>query len=589
VGGALTALDGALTTTKATADKNTSDITNIQNNLNSGTVGLVQQNATTSNITVASDKGGDLVNFTGTDGERKLTGIANGEVSATSTDAVTGKQLNTVVDSVTGLTGRMVTAEDNIDKLKTEVGSGAVGLVQQNAITNNITVAADKAGTLVDFAGTDGERKLTGIANGEVSATSTDAVTGKQLNATNAAVDKNTGDISKLNTTVSGIDGNVKKNTGDITDINTKLSGLEGGSVGLVQQNAGTGDITVAAATGGSVVNFAGTAGGRVLTGVANGVNDSDAVTIAQLRATGLIDYTGKEIGAVTYDDLTLGSVSLGDTTGLGTFLNNVRAGDISAGSKQAVNGGQLFAMQQKYDKQFSDMDDRVKDIESGGGVGPVLPPGTGGGVGEGSGGPGSIVVGDGADASGKNSTAIGSGAKASGENSVALGNSAVADRDNEVSVGAPGQERFLGNVRDGERDTDAVNVRQLNNAIGGLQNQVDTNRRDAMGGTAAAMAVAGLPQSSMPGRTFMAVAGSTYGGEQGTALGVSYMSKDGRWMVKSAVNTSSRGEVGAVVGRLLLVSQTRNVSSTHVRPARLLVLLSQLLPWGRMGQTCGT
>ena len=245
--------------------------------------------------------------------------------------------------------------------------------------------------------------------------------------------------------------------------------------------------------------------------------------------------------------------------------------------------------MQQKYDKQFSDMDDRVKDIESGGGVGPVLPPGTGGGVGEGSGGPGSIVVGDGADASGKNSTAIGSGAKASGENSVALGNSAVADRDNEVSVGAPGQERFLGNVRDGERDTDAVNVRQLNNAIGGLQNQVDTNRRDAMGGTAAAMAVAGLPQSSMPGRTFMAVAGSTYGGEQGTALGVSYMSKDGRWMVKSAVNTSSRGEVGAVVGRLLLVSQTRNVSSTHVRPARLLVLLSQLLPWGRMGQTCGT
>lgn len=60
------------------------------------------------------------------------------------------------------------------------------------------------------------------------------------------------------------------------------------------------------------MVNFAGTAGGRVLTGVANGVNDSDAVTIAQLRATGLIDYTGKEIGAVTYDDLTLGSVSLG-------------------------------------------------------------------------------------------------------------------------------------------------------------------------------------------------------------------------------------------------------------------------------------
>ena len=199
------------------------------------------------------------------------------------------------------------------------------------------------------------------------------------------------------------------------------------------------------------------------------------------------------------------------------------------------------------------------------------MPPG--GGAEEGSGGPGSIVVGDGADASGKNSSAIGSGAVASGENASAIGNGAVASgkdstaigqgaqathessmalgtdsqtsRENEVSIGAPGAERYLGNVKDGELDHDAVNVRQLR----GVQNQVDTNRRDAMGGTAAAMAVAGLPQSSMPGKTFMAISGSTYGGEQGTAVGVSYMSKDGRWLVKSAVNTSTRGEVGAVVG----------------------------------------
>jgi len=69
------------------------------------------------------------------------------------------------------------------------------------------------------------------------------------------------------------------------------------------------------------------------------------------------------------------------------------------------------------------------------------------------------------------------------------------------------------------------------------------------MGGTAAAMAVAGLPQSVMPGRTFVAVAGSTYGHEYGTAVGVSYMANDGRWSVKAAANTSSRGSVGAVVG----------------------------------------
>jgi len=124
----------------------------------------------------------------------------------------------------------------------------------------------------------------------------------------------------------------------------------------------------------------------------------------------------------------------------------------------------------------------------------------------------------------------------------VALGAGSTTDRNDSVSVGSAGAERQITNVRAGTAPTDAVNVQQLNNSV-------HSARQDAMGGVAAAMAVAGLPQSTLPGRTFMAISGSTYGNEYGTAIGASYMTKDGKWVVKGAVNTSSRGEVGAVVG----------------------------------------
>jgi len=713
VGGAMGALDGALTTANTNIAKNTGDISTIRSDLSSGTVGLVQQAGAGANLTVGAGTDGAAVDFTGTAGTRKLTGVSAGNLSTTSTDAVNGAQLNatntqvtqnttdigslntnvTNLDTtVTSLGGRMTTAEGNITDLQAAVGSGTVGLGQQAGTGADLTVGKDTNGAAVNFAGTAGERKLTGVADGTAN---NDAVNLGQLNtvaanintrvdgintrvtnnetaitdirnemgdgsiglvrqdatsgAINVAADTggtsvsfagtagdrkltgvadgtanndaanvgqlNTvaGSVTTLSTRVDGIDTSVTNLGGRMSTAEGNITNLQAavgsGAIGLVQQDAATGNISVAAASGGSVVNFAGTGGARTLTGVANGVNDSDAVTLAQLKASGLVDKDGKELGALVYDDMSLKSATLGGTGG--TFLNNVAGGLIAAGSMQAVNGGQLFAMQQKYDQQFSDLsgrfddlDGRVGVIEEGVADGSIGGPGDGG-VEEGKGGAGSIVVGDGADASGEkssaigqgavasgdnssavgqgaeasgsNSSAVGQGAVASGENSSAIGQGAVASgdnstalgqgaqashdnsvalgagsqtsRDDEVSIGAPGAERYLGNVKDGVLDTDAVNVRQLNNAIGGLQNQVDTNRRDAMGGTAAAMAVAGLPQSSMPGRTFMAIAGSTYGGEQGTALGVSYMSKDGRWIVKSAVNTSTRGEVGAVVG----------------------------------------
>ncbi|MBW9108145.1 hypothetical protein, partial [Paraburkholderia phenoliruptrix] len=73
VGDAITNIDGRVT-------QNTTDITNLTNNLNSGTVGLVQQDAATRNITVAQGTDGTVVDFTGKAGTRTLTGVSAGAV-----------------------------------------------------------------------------------------------------------------------------------------------------------------------------------------------------------------------------------------------------------------------------------------------------------------------------------------------------------------------------------------------------------------------------------------------------------------------------------------------------------------------------
>ena len=74
------------------------------------------------------------------------------------------------------------------------------------------------------------------------------------------------------------------------------------------------------------------------------------------------------------------------------------------------------------------------------------------------------------------NATAIGANSQATAENSVALGANSVASEANTVSIGSVGNERRLTNVADGVNDTDAVNVRQLNevsNKVGEVQSEV--------------------------------------------------------------------------------------------------------------------
>lgn len=88
------------------------------------------------------------------------------------------------------------------------------------------------------------------------------------------------------------------------------------------------------------------------------------------------------------------------------------------------------------------------------------------------------ISMGTNSSGAGKRAVALGGWAHATKRDSVAVGSLSTTSRDNEVSIGNPSNAdvptRFLANVKAGELDTDAVNLKQLNDAVAGLQAQID-------------------------------------------------------------------------------------------------------------------
>ena len=86
-------------------------------------------------------------------------------------------------------------------------------------------------------------------------------------------------------------------------------------------------------------------------------------------------------------------------------------------------------------------------------------------------------------------------------------------------------------------------------NQLNQVNNRINKVADDADAGTAAAMATAGLPQAYLPGKSMVAVAGSTYRGKQGYAVGFSAITDSGNWIIKGSASGNSKGRFGATVG----------------------------------------
>lgn len=346
-------------------------------------------------------------------------------------------------------------------------------------------------------------------------------------------LDEGNATATNVGEALANIDTRTSSNSAAIGVLSDQLAS---GGVGLLQQAAAGADLTVGADTDGGAVDFRGNGAARRLTGVENGVADDDAVTIAQLKATGLIDPNdGRALGALVYDGLDLGRATLGGING--TVLANVGNGLIGKGSMEAINGGQLHDMKYALEGRIEGLNGRVGLIEQGIADGAIGGPGPGPGNGNGDGlvgageGAGSIVIGDGTPegagaAAGAGGVAIGGGASANGDDSVAIGSGSVAEGEREVSVGAPGAERRISNVAAGTAPTDAVNLQQMDDRFQAERDwsnsrfQAVDKRIDRMGAISAAYAGMAINTAGLNGDNRMGVGVGSQNGRSALAVG---------------------------------------------------------------------
>ena len=83
---------------------------------------------------------------------------------------------------------------------------------------------------------------------------------------------------------------------------------------------------------------------------------------------------------------------------------------------------------------------------------------------------------------------------------------------------------------------------------VNALENEFRNERRDTRAAIASAIAVASLPQPTYAGANMLSVAGGTWRGQQGFAVGFSGVTEDNRFIYKASGTASSQGDVGGGV-----------------------------------------
>jgi len=203
---------------------NTSSITSLSNNIASGKSGLIQLSDDGQSL-VFADIASSATRFNA--GNRVISGVNAGKLSADSDEAVNGSQLyatNTKVDKNTS----------DISSMSDAISKGKTGIVQlsDDGTSMVISDAAQGADTL-----NLGDRTISGVKAGELSETSTEAVNGSQLHATNQQVSQNTNSIKQLT-------NDVKSGKTGVAQVNGNKIVFDDKGQGTTTIDAGNRDIT---------------------------------------------------------------------------------------------------------------------------------------------------------------------------------------------------------------------------------------------------------------------------------------------------------------------------------------------------------
>ncbi|MFX7058490.1 trimeric autotransporter adhesin Ata [Acinetobacter baumannii] len=502
-------------------------------------------------------------------GGKKITDVANGVIAQNSKDAVNGGQIHKISESIKNSIGGNTT----IDPKDGSITTNNIGGTGKNNINDAIKSVDEKVTNGVN----DLTQKGLNFGANDQKTTQGKAVHRKLGDTINivggadakTAEDKTSGENIITRTTEDGVKIEMLKDV--------KFDSVNVGGHVLNQQC-----LTI---KGGPSITVNGiNAGGKQITNVADGINAKDAVNKGQLdkQINEVKDQIGKDIGklsdhAVQYDKDKNGNVDKNSVTlgggEKGTNLKNVADGKIAEGSKDAVNGGQLWNVQNQVDKNSNDIKNIQNNIDniSNGKAGLVQQQKPNGEitVGRDTGGTSINMAGkegdrvvqgvkDGEIKAGSNQAVNGGQIHKISEsikNSIG-GNTTIDPKDGSITtnnIGGTGKN----NINDAIGTLNQSN-QELGNKITNLGDQLqqvfyDTNKRiddvekKANAGIAAAMALENAP--FVAGKYTYAVGAAYHGGENAVGVTLRKTSDNGRWSITGGVAAASQGEPSVRVG----------------------------------------
>ncbi|EXH48618.1 phage T7 tail fiber family protein [Acinetobacter baumannii 1412924] len=501
-------------------------------------------------------------------GGKKITDVANGVIAQNSKDAVNGAQVHHISNSIKNSIGGNTVVNPDGSLMTNNIGgtgknniNDAIKSVDEK-VTNGVNDLTQKG---LNFGAND-QKTTQGKAVHRKLGDTINIVGGADAKT---AEDKTSGENIITRTTEDGVKIEMLK---DVKFDSVNVGGHVLNQQGLIIK--GGPSITV------NGIN----AGGKQITNVADGINAKDAVNKGQLdkQINEVKDQIGKDIGklsdhAVQYDKDKNGNVDKNSVTlgggEKGTNLKNVADGKVAEGSKDAVNGGQLWNIQNQVDKNSNDIKNIQNNIDniSNGKAGLVQQQKPNGEitVGKDTGGTSINMAGkegdrvvqgvkDGEIKAGSNQAVNGGQIHKISEsikNSIG-GNTTIDPKDGSITtnnIGGTGKN----NINDAIGTLNQSN-QELGNKITNLGDQLqqvfyDTNKRiddvekKANAGIAAAMALENAP--FVAGKYTYAVGAAYHGGENAVGVTLRKTSDNGRWSITGGVAAASQGEPSVRVG----------------------------------------
>lgn len=448
VASARSTADSAYSTARAARTVADTAKSNADNALSKANVlsGLLSQTAASGNVRLGASNSGTVLDVRNSaSANRRITGVADATLSTTSTDAVSGKQLNATNTNVTAARSVADSAKTNADSALAKANTLS-GLLSQTSASGNIRIGASNSGTALDVRNSaSANRKITGVADATLSTSSTDAVSGKQLNATNTKL----ADAQR------------------VADAAAARLNASAPAIGLAAEAEGSGS-TASVAMGRS----------------AKAYNTNSIAVGADARAG--VDANGDKSAAT-------GAVALGAATrgGNGAVAAGLRAsavGDraVAVGNDATAAATHAAALGYKADASGN----QAVAIGREAAASALY----------------STALGNLAKAGAESAVALGDRALASHTGSVALGNGSQTTGINQVSVGSSSIKRKIVNLADGavsSSSTEAITGKQLNetngrvttaqNAANGAQTTANAAQVDATKALAEATVLGGL------------------------------------------------------------------------------------------------